>query len=74
MSGDSFMLRIHHDGRGLVQADFEKLNKSDVGLGLKNISSRLKVAHGNIMFEKDTSQTYYKITIEVPKDNPFELE
>src|SRR5215210_7498390 len=56
MSGESFMLRIHHDGRGLVQTDFEKLNKSTIGLGLKNISSRLKVAHGNISFEKDTSQ------------------
>lgn len=71
---DYFMLRIHHDGRGLVQADFEKLNKSPVGLGLKNISSRLKVAHGTIHFEKDPSQTYYKVTIEVPNDDPFETE
>jgi len=68
----SCLLRVHHDGRGIVQADFEKLNKSNVGLGLKNISSRLKVAHGNILFEKDASQTYYKITIEIPRDEPFE--
>src|SRR6478609_4306073 len=46
--GDKFYLRIHHDGKGLTQADFEKLNKSNVGLGLKNISSRLRVVHGNI--------------------------
>src|SRR6059058_1829632 len=51
--GDKFYLRIHHDGRGLVQADFEKLNKSNIGLGLKNISSRLRVVQGNINFEKD---------------------
>lgn len=70
--GDNFVLRIHHDGRGIVQADFEKLNKSNIGLGLKNISSRLKVAHGSILFEKDTSQTYYKVTIEIPKDDPYE--
>src|SRR5215470_12420998 len=38
--GDKFYLRIHHDGRGIVQSDFEKLNKSNIGLGLKNISSR----------------------------------
>ncbi|HWC52305.1 MAG TPA: ATP-binding protein [Chitinophagaceae bacterium] len=70
--GDKFYLRIHHDGRGLVQADFDKLNKSNVGLGLKNISSRLKVVHGNINFEKDISQTYYKVTIEMPKDDPYQ--
>ncbi len=68
----SCLLRLHHDGRGIVQQDFEKLNKSNVGLGLKNISSRLKVAQGNILFEKDTSQTYYKVTIEIPRDDPYE--
>ncbi|MGN6166280.1 MAG: sensor histidine kinase [Flavisolibacter sp.] len=66
---DLFILRIHHDGRGIVQADFEKLNKSNIGLGLKNISSRLRVAQGKIFFEKDPSQTYYKVTIEIPKDD-----
>ena len=70
--GDNFLLRIHHDGRGIVQADFEKLNKSNIGLGLKNISSRLRVAQGSIFFEKDSSQTYYKVTIEIPKDDPYE--
>jgi signal transduction histidine kinase len=69
---DKFYLRIHHDGRGIVQADFDKLNKSNVGLGLKNISSRLRVVQGNINFEKDISQTYYKVTIEMPKDEPYE--
>ena len=69
MHGDRFVLRIHHDGRGIVQADFDKLNKSNIGLGLKNISSRLRVAHGKIFFEKDPSQTYYKVTVDVPKDD-----
>jgi signal transduction histidine kinase len=72
MHNSYFVLRIHHDGRGIVQADFEKLNKSNIGLGLKNISSRLKVAQGNIFFEKDASQTYYKITVEIPRDDPYE--
>lgn len=67
-----FVLRIHHDGRGIVQADFEKLNKSNIGLGLKNISSRLRVAQGKIFFEKDPSQTYYKVTMEIPKDDIHE--
>ncbi len=70
--GDKFYLRIHHDGRGIVQADFDKLNKSTVGLGLKNISSRLRVVQGSINFEKDISQTYYKVTIELPKDEPYQ--
>ena len=72
MQNGSCLVRLHHDGRGIVQTDFEKLNKSNIGLGLKNISSRLKVAHGRIFFEKDTSQTYYKITVEIPKDDPYE--
>lgn len=66
---NSCFIRLHHDGRGIVQADFEKLNKSNIGLGLKNISSRLKVAQGSILFEKDASQTYYKVTIEVPRND-----
>ena len=69
--GDKFFFRIHHDGRGIIQSDFDKLNKSHIGLGLKNISSRLKVAHGSINFEKDVSQTYYKVTLEIPKDQPY---
>lgn len=68
INGDRFFLRLHHDGRGLTQADFEKLNKSPVGLGLKNIQSRLKLLSGNIYFEKDVSQTYYKVTIELSKE------
>ncbi|HUR12000.1 MAG TPA: ATP-binding protein [Flavitalea sp.] len=67
LSGNKLFIRMHHDGRGLTQADFEKLNKSTGGLGLKNIQSRLKLLHGRIFFEKDLSQTYYKVTIEVPK-------
>ena len=70
---DKFYLRIHHDGRGIVQSDFDKLNKSNVGLGLKNITSRLRLVQGNINFEKDISQTYYKVTIELPKDEPYHL-
>jgi signal transduction histidine kinase len=65
---DRFFIRLHHDGRGLTQADFEKLNKSSTGLGLKNIQSRLGLLDGIITFEKDTSQTYYKVTIELAKD------
>jgi two-component system NarL family sensor kinase len=67
LSGNKLYIRLHHDGRGITQADFDKLNKSNVGLGLKNIQSRLKLLHGRIYFEKDISQTYYKVTIEIPR-------
>lgn len=66
ISEGRFFLRLHHDGRGITQDDFQKMNKSSLGLGLKNIQSRMKVLHGNINFEKDHSQTYYKITIDIP--------
>ncbi len=69
---NKFFLRIHHDGRGIVQSDFEKLTKSNIGLGLKNITSRLRLIKGEILFEKDISQTYYKVTIELPKDDPYQ--
>lgn len=64
-----FYLRIHHDGRGIVQSDFDKLTKSTVGLGLKNITSRTSLVRGSIVFEKDISQTYYKVTLEIPQEN-----
>lgn len=73
-SGQKFFIRLHHDGRGITQNDFNKLNKSNVGLGLKNIQSRLKVLHGKIFFEKDMSQTYYKVTIELIKDEEDKLQ
>jgi signal transduction histidine kinase len=61
--------RIHHDGTGIVQADFDKLNHSTQGLGLKNIASRIKVLKGRIFFEIDPSKTYYKVTIEIPRES-----
>jgi signal transduction histidine kinase len=65
---NEMLIRMHHDGRGITQEDFLKLNKSNIGLGLKNIQSRLKVIHGDILFEEDSSQSFFKVTIEVPKD------
>ena len=61
-----FFIRIHHDGRGITQNDFDKLNKSAMGLGLKYIQSRIRVLHGGITFEKDISQTYFKVTLDIP--------
>jgi two-component system, NarL family, sensor kinase len=68
ISNDTYFIRIHHDGKGIVQSEFDKLAYSGNGLGLKNISSRMKVLHGKISFDIDESQTYYKVTIEIPKE------
>ena len=67
-SGSNMYLRLHHDGTGIVQNDFEKLNHSATGLGLKNIASRIRVLKGRIYFEIDPSHTYYKVTLEIPRE------
>jgi signal transduction histidine kinase len=58
--------RIQHDGTGLVQDKFENLIHLGAGLGLKNITSRINVIHGSIYFDLDQSNSFYKITLEVP--------
>lgn len=72
VSGNKMYLRLHHDGNGIVQAEFEKLNHFSQGLGLKNIASRMKLLNGKIFFEMDASETYYKVTLEVPRENALE--
>lgn len=66
ISDHKFYIRIHHDGKGITQSDMEKMNKTSTGLGLKNIQSRMRVLNGSILFEKDASQTFYKVTLELP--------
>jgi signal transduction histidine kinase len=68
-NGNNMYLRLHHDGKGIIQSEFDKLNHVSHGLGLKNIASRIKVLNGRIYFEIDTSQTYYKVTLEIPKQS-----
>lgn len=64
-------LRLHHDGKGIVQTEFDRLNHVSSGLGLKNIASRIKVLNGRIFFEIDPSHTYYKVTLEIPKNSTY---
>jgi len=59
-------IRMHHDGEGLTQTEYEKLRDTPKGMGLKNIYSRVKILNSKILFEKDSSNTYYKVTIEIP--------
>ncbi len=66
--GNLVYFRIHHDGKGILQQDFDKLEHNSAGLGLKNIQSRMRVLKGRISFEIDSTHTYYKVTIEIPRD------
>lgn len=63
---EHFYVRIHHDGTGLIQTEFEKMRDTPTGLGLKNIQSRVRILNARIFFEKDATNTYYKITLELP--------
>lgn len=65
--GNMAYFRIHHDGKGILQSQFEKLEHDSQGLGLKNIQNRVRVLNGKIFFEIDSSKIYYKVTLEVPR-------
>src|SRR5450631_524749 len=58
VQGNFSYFRIHHDGKGILQDEFERLNYDSVGLGLKNIESRIKVLNGKIYFDIDSTGTY----------------
>ncbi len=64
---ESLLLLLEHDGKGLTQAEFERLTKSSGGLGLKNIQSRLKVLEGTILFDRDPVKDNFNIIMELPK-------
>lgn len=66
--GNWVYYRIHHDGKGILQKDFEKLEHDSGGLGLKNIQSRVNVLKARIFFEMDSTQSYYKVTLEIPRE------
>lgn len=66
---EKIIIRLMHDGQGLTHEDFIEKSKSSVGLGLKNIQSRLKVIFGNIYFEQETPGFLYKVTIDIPKND-----
>jgi two-component system, NarL family, sensor kinase len=71
----SIFIRINHDGTGITQAQFEDLSFSSKGLGLRNIDSRMRVLGGAITFDLDETRTFYKITLELPKEGEtLELE
>ncbi|MEQ1555082.1 MAG: ATP-binding protein [Ferruginibacter sp.] len=69
INNGNYYIRIHHDGKGIIQSEYDRLCFEGAGLGLKNISSRIKVLGGKINFEIDDSKTFYKITLEIPNKN-----
>ncbi|TDH18286.1 two-component sensor histidine kinase [Segetibacter sp. 3557_3] len=64
----NMLISLQHDGEGLTHEEFLSRSNSHAGLGLKNIQSRLKVINGNILFETDTHHSFYRTTLDIPKD------
>ncbi len=65
---ENMLIKLSYNGDGILQDDYIKLSKSAAGLGLKNIQSRLKVIHGEILFDQAPSKSSYIIIIDIPKD------
>jgi two-component system, NarL family, sensor kinase len=61
----TFYIRIFHNGNGMLQNQFEEYSANPHGLGLKNIHSRLQVARGKIMFERNEDEKY-QVTVAIP--------
>lgn len=70
---DKIIIRLHHDGKGLTQDEFLRFTKFKDGLGLKNIQSRLRVIHSDILYEEDPSQSLFKVTIDIPREEGEQL-
>jgi two-component system, NarL family, sensor kinase len=68
-NANKISISLIHDGRGLTHEEFLEKSKSSIGLGLKNIQSRLKVIFGDIYFQHQQTEVFYKVTIDVPKDD-----
>lgn len=61
-----YRLLISHDGDGLTQEIFERLNTQPDGMGLKNIAGRIRLLEGTIHFEKESGKNIYAIKITLP--------
>ena len=59
-----FYIRLRHNGNGLTQSSFDSLQRATPGMGLKNISSRIQLLNGKILFEKN--DIVYTIHIRIP--------
>jgi two-component system, NarL family, sensor kinase len=58
MIGDEQVLTIQHDGTGLNDDSFNTLVAQKGGIGLKNISSRLKFINGKITFVQQGANSF----------------
>ncbi|PVD54272.1 hypothetical protein DC498_02515 [Terrimonas sp.] len=64
-TNNELMLVILHNGKGLVQEEFEKLRYNKEGLGLKNIQNRVTLLKGKINFSREDGK--FKIIVIVPQ-------
>lgn len=61
---DGITIELSHDGKGLSQTRYEELLQSKSGIGLKNISNRVRFISGSIHFSENTSG--HRIALQVP--------
>lgn len=62
---DSYLnILLEHDGKGMVQEEFDILLKNPKGLGLQNIKHRLEIHNGNCLMTQQNDR--YKIQITIP--------
>jgi two-component system, NarL family, sensor kinase len=57
-TGNIVSIQLFHDGKGLTDETFQSLLYSKGGLGLKNISNRIKTVNAAIHFEQITEKKY----------------
>lgn len=63
--GDTITIQLFHDGKGLTNENFQSLLFSKGGIGLKNISNRIKTINATIHFEQITEKQF-GISIKAP--------
>lgn len=57
---------LRHDGVGIDQEQYLQHNQGTAALGIKNITVRIRVLEGNILFEADAKGENFKITLIIP--------
>ncbi len=73
MNEDSILLKVEDNGKGFDIEKYNERKKSDAGLGLQNIKSRISVYDGKIDFVQDQSKgTIANVTFNIKSINDEE--
>lgn len=64
---NELLIEFMHDGKGISNAEIERLSQDSKGLGLKSIQSRLNILHGRINYTCDNESASICIYIPLPE-------